>query len=328
MPSGRSSSNANLWRCSTHTERVAASLDSLTAVIVNHETADYTIRAARALVADGVPPERIVVVDNGSEDDSFARFNRELPGLAMHRLERNVGFARGSNAGARALPGDAYLMVNSDAFVHSPGTIARMLAQLAKPGVGVVAPRLLNVDLSLQPNVVPVSSPQVAIVRASGLSRFVPNRWQPRWSTHWDHSHSREVDAANGAVLLVRAEALDELGGFEEAELMYAEDLDLCWRARRAGWKVWFAHDAEFVHVGAGATARKWSGAERARRVGAAETAMIRRNLGPVSALLTLALTVAGVAARWVFFKLVRNTAASETMRGSLEGYLRLRRPG
>jgi N-acetylglucosaminyl-diphospho-decaprenol L-rhamnosyltransferase len=298
-------------------------LERLTAVIVNYGTPELTLRAARALLDDGLPPGRLVILDNASRDDSYDRFRAELAGCEIARVEDNVGFAGGANAGARRLEGDAYLIVNSDAFVNTPGSLRRLVARLDDPAVGVVAPRLLNEDLSLQPNVVPINSPAVALVRASGLSRFVPNRFQPSWSTHWDHASSREIEAADGAVLLVRAETWRTLGGYDEAEYMYAEDLDLCWRARKAGWKVWFEPGAEFVHLGGGSTRNNWGDPERAKRIGQAEASMIGRHLGPVSGRLTLGFIALGVGARWLVSALLGNRAAARSYRGSLAGYLR-----
>jgi N-acetylglucosaminyl-diphospho-decaprenol L-rhamnosyltransferase len=270
-----------------------------------------------------VPPARIVVVDNGSADGSYERFREEIPGCVLVRLEENIGFARASNVGARALAGDGYLFVNSDAFVHRPGSVRRLLAALDDPRVGIAVPRLLNVDLTLQPNVVPAMSPLVALVRASGISRFIPNRWQPGWSTHWDHASSREIQAADGAVLLVRGETWRELGGFDERELMYVEDLDLAWRTRRLGWKVWFVHDAEFVHVGRGSTA--WDSPHRAERIGMAEGEWIRRTMSPLAARATLAFIQAGLIGRIAVFAALGNRDATEAFRGSLRGYARRR---
>lgn len=299
------------------------SAERLTAVIVNYGTPELTLRAARALLADGLAPERLVVVDNGSLDDSHDRLTAELAGCLVHRLDENVGYARGANAGAAQLEGDAYLFVNNDAFVHAPGSVERLCAHLDDPEVGLVAPKLLNEDLTLQRNVVPLSSPAVALVRASGLSRFVPNRFQPGWSTHWDHSSSRRISAADGAVVLVRGETWRQLGGYDVAEHMYAEDLDLCWRAGKAGWQLWFDPEAQFVHLGGGSTRNHWGDAERARRVGYAEASMISRHLGPVSGRLTLAFIALGIGARWLFYVATRNRAAATTYRGALDGYLR-----
>jgi N-acetylglucosaminyl-diphospho-decaprenol L-rhamnosyltransferase len=295
---------------------------SLTVVITNWGTPDFTIRSARAVIADGVPPGRVVVVDNGSADDSYSRFQAELQECTLVRLAENVGFARGSNAGARRLAGDAYLFVNNDAFVHAPGSVARLLQCLADPAVGIATPRILNPDLTLQPTVVPGSSPAVELVRASGLSRLIPNRFQPSWSTHWDHSTQRKIQAVNGAVLLVRGRTWEELGGFEERAYMYAEDLDLCWRARKHHWRVWFTPEAEFVHLGNVASGRHWSNPERAEMVGRSEAAMIRRHMSAPSAFATLGLISAGLAARWILFTVTRNREAAQSLRGGLRGYL------
>jgi N-acetylglucosaminyl-diphospho-decaprenol L-rhamnosyltransferase len=298
------------------------SAGSLTVVITNFGTPDLTIRSARAVIADDVPAARVVVVDNGSQDDSYERFRVEIPECVLVRLEENVGYARGANVGARELHGEAYLLLNNDAFVHARGSIRRMLACLDDEEVGIVAPLILNDDLTLQPSVVPTNSPAVALVRASGLSRLVPNRVRPAWSTHWDHSSSREIQAVNGAVLLARGRTWHELGGFDERIYMYAEDLDLCWRARMHGWKVWFTSEAAFVHLGNVTTRRQWANPERAEVIGRAEAAMIRRHLSRPSALLTLAFISAGLAARWVLFTLGRNRDAAHSVRGGLRGYL------
>ena len=297
-------------------------IGSLTAVITNWGTPDLTIRSARALIADGVPPERVVVVDNGSEDNSYARFEAELPRCALVGLDRNLGYGRATNVGAAKLPGEAYLLVNNDAFVHAPGSVARMLACLDDERVGIVAPLILNEDLTLQPSVVPTNTPAVALVRASGLSRFVPNRFQPDWSTHWDHSSARDIQAINGAVLLARDRLWDELGGFDERIYMYAEDLDLCWRARMRGWRVWFTPEASFVHLGSVTSAQRWSTPRRAEMIGRSEAAMIHRHMSPFSAWLTLGFTAAGFAARWILFTAMRRHDAAASVRGALRGYL------
>jgi N-acetylglucosaminyl-diphospho-decaprenol L-rhamnosyltransferase len=295
---------------------------TVTVVIANWGTPDLTIRSARAVIGDGVPAERVVVVDNGSEDDSYARFQAELAGCELVRLEENIGFAGASNLGARTLTGDAYLFVNNDAFVEKPGSVAALLACLEDEEVGVAAPRVLNPDLTLQPTVVPTSSPLVELVRASGLSRFVPNAAQPSWSTHWDHGEAREIQAVNGAVLLVRGRTWVELGGFDEQAYMYAEDLDLCWRAREKGWKVWFTPDAEFVHLGNVASGRHWSDPTRAEMIGRAEGAMIRRHMSRPSATVTVGLIAAGLAGRWLVYTAARNREAAASLRGGLRGYL------
>ena len=288
----------------------------LTVVILNWNTADLTIRSVTSLESDGVPRGRIVVVDNASTDDSLERFERELDGVVLVRVKQNMGFARAANVGARTLPGSSYLFVNSDAFLHQPGSVGRMLAALESKQVGIVAPRVLNMDGTLQPSVVPLTTPGVALIRASGASRLVPNRWQPSWSTHWDHSSSREIQAANGAVLLVRAGTFDALGGFDER----------CTCTPRSSTSS--GAPADSAGAGGSSTTRSsstWAPARRAatrriptrmERIGRSEAAMLCRNLSPAAARLTLAFMAAGLQARRAWFRLRDNeTAAAEMER-------------
>jgi GT2 family glycosyltransferase len=184
----------------------------------------------------------------------------------------------------------------------------------------MVVPRLLNLDLTLQRNVMPPITPLVALVRASGLSRFVPNRWRHRWSTHWDHGSAREIHSANGAALLVRGELWHQLAGLSEQNYMYADDLDICWRTRKLGWRILFTPEAEFVHVGNGSCGRYWGSAARAEMESRAESAMIHEHLSPLPARLTLTFMAAGVALRWLIWKAIGDQEASASLGGTLRG--------
>lgn len=296
-------------------------------MIVNWNTPEYTARSVRALTADGMPTDRVVVVDNGSDDGSDEKLRADLPDVQVIRLDENVGYVRAANTGARALEGSAYLFVNNDAFVHRPGSVAALLEALDDDRVGIVVPRILNEDLTLQPKVVAAQTPGVALVRASGLSRLVPNRWQPLWSTHWDHSESREIQASSGVVMLIRGETWDDLGAFDERIFLYAEDLDVCWRARKRGWKVWFESQAEFVHLGSGSTRKHWDDPTRAEMISRSEAAMIRRHQSPVPGRLTIGIVCAGLAVRGLLFALTGRKQASAAQWGALRGYRSRRTP-
>jgi N-acetylglucosaminyl-diphospho-decaprenol L-rhamnosyltransferase len=272
-------------------------------------------------MADGVPAHRVVVVDNGSADGSVEHLRSELKGVHVKALETNTGFARGNNIGAAALAGAAYVFVNSDAFVHARGSVARLLAAFDDPRVGLVVPRLLNRDLSLQPNVFPAATPLPALVRAAGLSRFVPNKFQPALGAHWDHSESRAVQTATGGVIAARADVWQLLGGFNEARFMYAEDLDLFWRTRELGRQARFVADAEFIHLGNASGEARWTGPARAERIARAEAAMIRDHLPTTRGTLTLTLMALGVGGRAAFYRLRGNADRAAIMEGWLRGY-------
>ena len=295
---------------------------SATAVVVNWRTAELARRAAEALIGDALAPERVVVVDNASGDGGAERLEAALPRCRVVRLGTNAGYGAGCNAGARSLPGTAYLFANSDAFVHRPGSVAALVDALGDPRAGISVPRLLNEDLTLQPSVVPRSTPLPELVRASGLSRFLPNDWQPSLSTHWDHARSRRVQAAIGAVLCVRADVWDLLGGFDERRFMYAEEHDLYWRAAERGLIVRFVAEAEFVHLGGASTGRRWSDTRRAAEVARADAAVIRDHLGPVSARITLGLMALGVGLRAAAHGVLGDRDAAATERALLRGYL------
>jgi N-acetylglucosaminyl-diphospho-decaprenol L-rhamnosyltransferase len=297
-------------------------IESLTVVVVHYETPHLSERCVRSLVEHGIPEERIVVVDNGSGEGRPDGIRPEFPGCRILRLESNVGYARASNAGAEALPGAAYLVTNNDAFAHAPGSVARLLGALDDPDVGVVAPKLLNTDLTLQRTVRPADRPLVALVRASGLSRLVPNRFRAQLTTHWDHSESRPVEIVDGAVLLVRDETWRELGGYNGDIAMFAEDSDLCWRAGNAGWTVWFEQAAEFVHLGNATGSKIWSRPERGRIIGRSEALLLREQLSPGRARITIAIISLGLALRWLAFTLLRQHLRAGYTRAQLAGYL------
>lgn len=296
-------------------------LQMATVVVVNWNLPELTIRCVRALVDDGVDSARIIVVENGSTAESTALVREALPHAQVLGLEKNVGYARAANKGAKLLQGDRYLFVNNDAFVHRPGSVRRLLASLDRDRVGVAVPRLLNEDLTLQPSVVPISNPANALLRATGLSRLVPNRWQPSWGHHWDHASSRPIRAANGTVLAATAELWAELGGWIERELMFAEDLDLCWRASNHGWRVWFEAESEFVHLGNRSGRAEWSDRGRSELVGRAEGALIRNELPRLQAEATLFFMCAGLLGRMGFFALKGERGAVSSLAGMLSGY-------
>jgi GT2 family glycosyltransferase len=196
-----------------------------------------------------------------------------------------------------------------------------LLASLDHDRVGLAVPRLVNDDLTLQASVVPISNPANAFLVATGLHRFVPNRWQPSWGHHWDHASSRPIRAANGTVVAVRHEVWAELGGWIERELMFAEDLDFCWRASRRGWLVWFEAESEFVHLGNTSGRAEWSDRRRSELVGRAEGALIRNELPRLQAEATLFFLCAGLLARMGYHALKGESTAVSSLSGMLSGY-------
>jgi N-acetylglucosaminyl-diphospho-decaprenol L-rhamnosyltransferase len=300
----------------------ATQLGRLTAVVLNWGRPDLTIRCVHALVADGVPEERIVVVDNGSVNDSYEQFCEFLSGCVLVRLPTNVGIGRALNRGAAELEGDDYALLNNDAFVHAPGSVGRLIQALRHDRVGIAVPCLLNEDLTLQPNVVAPMTPRTALAGAVGLSRLIPNRWQPSWSTHWDHGTSRAVAAASGAVFAVRGDVWRQLGGITEERWMYGEDIDLCRRASALGWRIWFEQSSTFVHLGSSTVREHWTDATRAAMIARSEMVMLEKQLPKYRARLTMIFLLLGATLRWLVFSATGSSERAGVLRSVLKVHL------
>ncbi|HET6795087.1 MAG TPA: glycosyltransferase family 2 protein [Acidimicrobiales bacterium] len=221
---------------------------SVAAVVVNYNAAAYLTGCVASLRAEGLAD--VVVVDNGSVDGSGEVMAAADPGARFLPTGRNLGYGGGANVGIRATASDHVLVCNADLTIE-PGAVSAMVAALeADPRRGIVGPLIRDPDGSLYPSVRTFPALGDAIGHAF-LGLVAPdNRWSRRYKMlGWDHAVPAEVDWVSGACFLARRRLLDELGGFDEAYFMYSEDVDLCWRAWRAGWKVAYEPAAEVVHV-------------------------------------------------------------------------------
>lgn len=218
------------------------------AVIVNYNAGPLLSTCVASLRGEGLA--EIVVVDNGSVDGSALALARADPGVVVVDPGRNLGYGAGANLGLAAGSAELVLVGNPD-IVVAPGAVATLVATLdADPGLGLVGPRLEGAGGALYPSARTFPS----IVDAAGhgfLGLVAPgNRFSRRYKlADWDHAQARVVDWVSGACFVARRQVLDLLGGFDEAYFMYAEDVDLCWRAARAGWRVAYQPAATVVHL-------------------------------------------------------------------------------
>lgn len=218
------------------------------AVVVNWNGGDQNVECVESLVRQGLPPGRIVFVDNGSIDGSAEAVERRFSGLVLLRNRENLGFGEGANQGAReALARGAELVffVNNDVRLPD-GTLEKLEEALARSrAVGIVGPRVLYMD---EPDVVWCAGGM--LTWKQNLSTLLGHKEKdgPRWR------ESRDVDYVAGCALLARREVLEKVGLFDARYFAYMEDVDLCLRAKRAGYGVRLVGEAAAYHATSSAT--------------------------------------------------------------------------
>lgn len=230
---------------------------SVSIVIVSFNARDH-LEGCLAAVAGG--EHEVVVVDNASGDGSQALVRDHFPSVRLVELPQNLGFGAGNNVGMEAAAGDLFLLLNSDAWPvgDAIASLARFAA--SRPAAGIVGPRLQNPDGSLQHSVRgwPTTwrlATEYLFLRRLGRRTRALNAF---YGAGFDHETVAEVEVVKGAVMLVRREAFEAVGGFDPEFFMYGEEMDLCYRVRAAGWDVVFDPEAAFVHVGGVSTGARW----------------------------------------------------------------------
>jgi GT2 family glycosyltransferase len=219
------------------------------AVVVTLDGREWVERCLESVADAG----ELVVVDHGSTDGTV-EFVRERFPQARLIEQANRGMGGGNNAGMRVATGRYFLLLNSDAWVVGDGL--RRLVEFAdsRPDAAVVGPRLLNPDGTLQRSVRAFPTLWRLATEYFFLRKLGPrtNALNAFYGGPFDHASIREADWLYGACLLVRREAADAVGLFDEDFFMFSEEVDWCYRFHAAGWKVLFYPGAEVVHVGGG----------------------------------------------------------------------------
>ncbi len=220
------------------------------AIVINRNTKDFLRDCLSSLAGqeygDGISAW---VVDNGSTDGSQRMVLGEFPGVNLVWNDENVGYARACNHGA-SHTGEPYLLFMNSDTILSRDTVSEVVELFERrPDVGVVGPRILNSDGSIQ-----YSCREFPSIKDAFLHAFVglfsaDNAGSSRYKKmEWAHGDETGVDWVSGCFMAVRREAFDKVGGFDEKYFMYVEDVDLCWTISEAGWEVRYMPRGEVVH--------------------------------------------------------------------------------
>lgn len=205
----------------------------------------------------------VIVVDNASTDGSPRGLSETFPSIRLIRNDENLSFSTANNEAIRVSRGRHVLILNDDAILKD-GCLGLMLRRLeAEPKTGAVGPMLLNPDGSLQAGFTNKRFPTIHGVLIEFLpfcKVFFRNRLTRNFLTDCkDARRSGEADHIAGACLLVRRAALDAVGLFDDGFHYWFEDVDLCYRLKKAGWRIDYLAEARVLHYGS-ASFRKVGG--------------------------------------------------------------------
>jgi GT2 family glycosyltransferase len=225
----------------------------LSVIILNWNAKEWLERCIGSVLAQetGGREFEVWLVDNASTDGSAEFASERFPGIRIERIPQNLGFAAGNNAAIPRAAGKNVLLLNPDTETHA-GALGALLDFLeAHPKCGVVGPKLLNADGSLQYSCRRYPSLEAGLFRNTPLGKLFPQNKATRDYLMKDVSHDEpmQVDWVSGAAMLVRREVFDQIGLLDEAFFMYVEDVDFCRRAHDAGWEVWYEPNAVITHA-------------------------------------------------------------------------------
>jgi N-acetylglucosaminyl-diphospho-decaprenol L-rhamnosyltransferase len=200
---------------------------------------------------------KVWVVDSGSEDGSGEMVRQLFPEVELISLQANEGFCRGNNLALSASAAPLALLLNPDTEV-TEGALDHMISLMRRrPDIGLAGCRLVKRDGTLDHAAKrSFPTPLGALAHFTGIGRLP---WAPRVLAQYrapelGEFEAGEVDSVNGAFMLARREAIEQVGLLDEGYWVYMEDLDWCYRFKRAGWPVYYDGGATVVHVKGGTT--------------------------------------------------------------------------
>jgi GT2 family glycosyltransferase len=232
-------------------------------LIVNYNTRQLLLDCLHSVVETtiGIPVE-IWVVDNASTDGSVEAVQSSFPEVHVIANDTNLGFARANNQALTQTNGDILLLLNPDTQLR-PGAFAALEQAFDSDGViGVVGPQVLNPDGSIQPSCGSFASTWTEFLFQTFLFKVIPSPFPLGTVVHTLQRHQyknkHEVDWVTGACLAIRKEMVKRIGMLDESFFMYGEDMEWCWRARQAGYKVCYQPAAQVVHYSRQASQRDY----------------------------------------------------------------------
>jgi hypothetical protein len=249
-------------------------VSTLSVIVVSWNTRSLLVASLRSVFASAPPGLReVIVVDNGSRDGTPEAVRREFPEATLVENPENLGYARAINQGLERARGEYVLLLNSDTVL--PARALEPAVEFARRArdAAAVGCRIAYPGGRFQPSAFRFPNLFGLAMAAAGLPRLFPRSPLLNWDGYGgrDWSRVQEVEFVTGCFLLLRAEALREVGPLDTRFFLYGEEADLCMRLRRKGWKVLYSPDPTVVHLGGGsatdAGVRAWTHEAKQRAI-------------------------------------------------------------
>lgn len=237
-----------------------STLPTVSILIVNWNSKDLLrecLRSIHRTCAELSP--QVVVVDGGSFDGCAEMLAAEFREVEFIQSQDNVGFGRANNLGLTRVTGEAVFVLNPDTELE-PGALQTLLSELKRlPDAGILSPRLLNTDRTLQTSVHALPKPVRQALDSELLRRLLSpfSLWAP--PSDFAPAGTVEVEAVPGTAMLMWAKTFRDVGAFTPAYFMYAEDMDLCFKVLRAGHRIYHVPTAVVVHHGGASSSTQGS---------------------------------------------------------------------
>ena len=230
---------------------------AVTIIVVSWNTREV-LRACLDSVYEnaGAVDFEVIVVDNASVDGSAAMVANDFGRVRLIANSENRGFAAANNQGMALARGRYVLLLNSDTVMLDRALEKTVAFAEAHREAAVVGCRVLNPDHTVQRTCAMFPSALNLLLSSTYAYKLFPKSrfWGRELMTYWDRSDIRPVDVVSGCFMLVRREAVTQVGGMDEAFFMYGEETDWCYRFYRAGWKALFVPSACIIHLGGAST--------------------------------------------------------------------------
>ncbi len=222
----------------------------ISVILISYNTIEMTKDALNHLFASLRNFEmEVIVIDNDSKDNSADILRSEYPQITLIENKKNVGFGRANNQALPYIKGRYVLLLNTDAFVEAD-TISKTIQHMdANPQCGILGVKLLGRDGELQPSCRYFPTPWNLFLHRTGLSRIFRHAKMVD-DMAWDHASVRDCDWVPGCYYLIRKDVIDQVGLFDPRYFLYSEEIDHCFAAKGAGWKVTYFPHSSVVHIG------------------------------------------------------------------------------